>query len=52
MVHAGADGNPGRHAQLTDMIEEPSSLAAAPAAYLGNLTGYIGGSFSFDHRPI
>lgn len=50
MVHAGADGNPGGYAQLTDMIAEPSSLASAPAAYLGDLTAYIGGTFSFDHR--
>jgi hypothetical protein len=50
MVHAGADGNPGGYAQLTDTIVEPSSLASAPAAYLGDLTAYIGGTFSFDHR--
>lgn len=44
------DGNPGGFARFTDVIEEPSSFASAPAEYLGDLSGYIGGTFSFDHR--
>lgn len=54
MVHdtgGGAfDGNPGGFARFTDVIEEPSSFANAPSDYLGDLTGYVGGTFSFDHR--
>jgi PEP-CTERM motif len=50
MVHEATDGNPGGYARFTDSIEEPSSLASAPAAYLGDLTSFIGGTFSFEHR--
>ncbi len=52
MVHEAAGGNPGGYARLTDAIEEPSSLAGAPASFLngGDLTSFIGGTFSFDHR--
>ncbi|XAM00948.1 PEP-CTERM sorting domain-containing protein [Phycisphaeraceae bacterium D3-23] len=54
MVHdagGGAfDGNPGGFARFTDVIEEPSSFANAPGDYLGDLSGYLGGTFSFEHR--
>jgi hypothetical protein len=50
MVHSATDGNPGGYAQFTDIIVEPSSLASAPGAFLGDLTSYIGGTFSFDHK--
>jgi len=50
MVWSATDGNPGGYAQFTDIINEPSSLASAPAAFLGDLTGYIDGTFSFQHR--
>jgi hypothetical protein len=52
MVHEAADGNPGGYARLTDAIEEPASFAAAPVSFLngGDLTSFIGGTFSFDHR--
>ena len=48
MVHEAAGGNPGGYARLTDAIEEPSSLAGAPASFLngGDLTSFIGGTFS------
>jgi hypothetical protein len=50
MVHEAAAGNPGGYARLTDAIEEPSSFASAPAAFLGDLSSFLGGTFSFDHR--
>ena len=50
MVHEGSGGNPGGYARLTDAIEEPSSFAQAPASYRGDLSAFIGGTFSFDHR--
>jgi hypothetical protein len=49
MVHSATGGNPGGYAEFTDVIVEPSSMAAAPAKFLGDLTPYIGGTFSFDH---
>ncbi len=52
MVFAGAGGNPGGYAQLVDAIPSPASLASAPAAFLGDLTSFVGGSFSFDHTII
>ena len=44
--------SPGGYARLTDAIEKPASFAAAPASFLngGDLTPFIGGTFSFDHR--
>ncbi len=50
MAHEAAGGNPGGYARLTDLIEEPSSFAEAPASYTGDLSGFAGGTFSFDHR--
>lgn len=54
MVHdagGGAfDGNPGGFARFTDFVTDPASFASAPGAFLGDLTGYTGGTFSFDHR--
>jgi hypothetical protein len=50
MVHEATGGNPGGYARLTDAIEEPSSFAQAPAPYTGDLSPFIGGTFSFDHR--
>jgi hypothetical protein len=52
MVYSATGGDPGGYAQFTDTIVEPSSLASAPGAFLGNLTSYIGGTFSFDHSLI
>lgn len=52
MVHAGTGGNPGGYAQLVDAIPSPASLASAPAAFLGDLTSFVGGTFSFDHTII
>ena len=52
MVHSAAGGNPDGFAQFTDTIEDPASLASAPAAFTGDLTAYIGGTFSFDHKLI
>ncbi len=49
MVYSATGGNPGGYAQFTDAIADPSSLASAPAAFTGDLTSYIGGTFSFDH---
>jgi hypothetical protein len=52
MVHEAADGNPGGYARLTDAIETPASFAAAPVSFLngGNLTPFVGGTLSFDHK--
>ena len=50
MVHESSGGNPGGYARLTDAIPEPSSFAQAPAPYTGDLSDFIGGTFSFDHR--
>ena len=50
MVHSGSGGNPGGYAQFIDVIMSPASLASAPAAFLGDLTSFVGGTFSFDHR--
>ena len=54
MIHnpgGGAfDGNPGGFAELTDAITDPGSFASAPAKFLGNLTPFLGGTFSIDHR--
>jgi hypothetical protein len=50
MVHSAADGNLGGYARFRDDKVEPSSLASAPTAFRGDLTSYIGGTFSFDHR--
>ncbi len=57
MVHdAGGDsdpaftGNPGGFARFTDVVVDPGSFANAPAAFLGDLSAYAGGTFSFDHR--
>lgn len=50
MVHDSVGGNPGGYARLTDLIEDPGSFASAPPAFLGDLTPFIGGTFSFDHR--
>jgi len=50
MVHEASGGNPDGYARLTDAIETPASFAQAPAPYLGDLSGFIGGTFSFDHR--
>ena len=50
MVHNTPLGNPGGYARLTDAILEPASFARAPASYLGDLTPFIGGTFSFDHK--
>lgn len=48
---AGAfGGNPGGFAHFLDDVDEPGSFASAPAAFLGDLSGYIGGTFSFEHR--
>ncbi len=54
MVHdagGGAfDGNPGGFARFTDVVTDPASFASAPGDFLGDLSGYTGGTFSFDHR--
>jgi len=50
MVYASSGGNPGGYAELTDEIRSPASYASAPAKFLGDLTSYVGGQFSFDHR--
>jgi hypothetical protein len=50
MIHQASGGNPDGYARLTDLIEEPSSFAQAPAPYTGDLSPFIGGTFSFDHR--
>jgi hypothetical protein len=50
MVHETSGGNPDGYARLTDAITEPSSFAEAPAQYTGDLSGFIGGTFSFDHK--
>jgi len=52
MVHSATGGNPGGYAHFTDAIEDPSSFASAPSGFLGDLTSYIGGTFSFDHKLI
>lgn len=43
-------GNGGGFARFTDVITDPGSFASAPAAFLGDLSGFLGGTFSFDHR--
>ena len=43
-------GNPGGFARFTDVLEDPASFLAASGAFTGDLTGFLGGSFSFDHR--
>lgn len=50
MVHESSGGNLGGYARLTDAIEEPASFALAPGKFLGDLSGFIGGTFSFDHK--
>ena len=57
MVHdAGGDSDPvfvgtgGGFARLTDAITNPGSFASAPPSFLGDLSSYLGGTFSFDHR--
>lgn len=50
MVHQASGGNPGGYARLTDATEDPASFASAPASFLGDLSAFIGGTFSFDHR--
>lgn len=52
MVHEAAGGNPGGYARLTDAIEEPASFAAAPESLRngGDLSSFVGGTLSFDHR--
>lgn len=49
-LNAAFDGNPGGFARFTDVVTDPASFASAPGAFLGDLTGYTGGTFSFDHR--
>ena len=44
------DGNPGGFARFVDNIEEPGSFLRAPSEYLGDLTGFIGGTLSYQHR--
>lgn len=48
--NAGFVGNPGGFARFTDVIEDPASFASAPGGYLGDLSGFAGGAFSYDHR--
>jgi len=46
-------GNPGGYASLTDAVETPASFARAPTSFIqngGNLTPFLGGTFSFDHK--
>jgi len=50
MIYASSSGNPGGYAELTDEIRSPASFASAPAKFLGDLTPFVGGLFSFDHR--
>lgn len=50
MFNAAFDGNPGGFARFTDAVTDPASFASAPGAFLGDLSGYTGGTFSFDHR--
>lgn len=50
MIHAASGGNPGGYADFTDTIIEPSSVASAPAPFLGDLSSYVGGSLTFQHR--
>lgn len=50
MEWSGTDGNPGGYAAFVDEVNDPSALASAPAAFLGDLTSFIGGTFSFQHR--
>lgn len=50
MVHESIDGNPDGYARLTDAITTPASFASAPSKFLGDLSAYVGGTLSFDHR--
>jgi len=45
-------GNPGGFARFLDVIEEPASFLEAPAGFTGDLTGFAGGTLSYDHRLI
>lgn len=48
MVHSPVNGNPGGYALFPDAVQDPSSLAAAPAPFLGDLRGFA--SLSFEHK--
>ena len=50
MVFSPTDGNPGGYARLTDAIETPASFASAPSKFLGDLSAFVDGTLSFDHR--
>jgi hypothetical protein len=45
----GSGGNPGGFAQYDDVAsDQPPPFLFAPAQFLGNYTGYIGGRFEYD----
>ncbi|MGB0766973.1 MAG: PEP-CTERM sorting domain-containing protein [Phycisphaeraceae bacterium] len=44
------DGNPGGFVRFIDNIEEPASFLRAPDAFTGDLSGFLGGTLSYDHR--
>jgi hypothetical protein len=50
-VNPGSGGNPGGYAQYIDVAgTEPPPQLFAPAAFLGDYTGYLGGFFQYDVR--
>jgi hypothetical protein len=51
LSHAGAGGNPGGFL-LHDNSEGAIAQLVAPAAFLGNLSAFIGGTLSFDGNQI
>lgn len=51
LVHQAAGGNPGGFLQITD-VSDDDMLLHLPVGALGNWSGYLGGSFSFDARDL
>lgn len=54
VAYVGAGGNPGGYIQVTDTgtVAPLNSGILAPAAFLGDLSAYIGGELSVDFRAI
>jgi PEP-CTERM motif len=50
--YVATGGNPGGFARYDDGANFPDMFAVAPAAFLGNLSAYDGGTFSFDAKFV
>lgn len=52
LAHQPAGGNPGGFIQVSDAGAVADMTIHAPGAFLGNLTAFNGGTFSFDLNPL